>query len=105
MIRGDGISQQQQRSSVADIGGPLRYSQEFTTNGTLRWDDVHTLNVRVDYRRPIGPVDFIAFVDILNLYGSSASDEREFNSATGELIEDGGETTPLLGIRFEKTWQ
>ena len=90
---------------LADIGGPLRFSKESISNGTLRWDDFHQLNVRVDYRRPLGPVDFIAFLDVLNVYGSSTSDEREFNAATGELKLDDGETTPLIGIRFEKTWQ
>ena len=50
------------------------------------------------------PVDFIAFLDVLNVLGSSASDEREFNSATGELKLDDEGPTPLIGIRFEKTW-
>ncbi len=89
---------------LADIGGPLRYSQEFASNGTLRWDDFHQLNMRVDYRYPLGPVDLISFVDIINVYGSAASDQREFNAATGELQVDDDGPTPLIGIRFEKTW-
>ncbi len=89
---------------LADIGGPLRFSQESISNGTLRWDDYHQLNARVDYRRAVGPVDFIAFLDVLNVYASPPSDEREFNAATGELIEDDEGPTPLIGIRFEKTW-
>ena len=88
---------------LADIGGPVRFSQESISNGTLRWDDYHSLNVRVDYRRPLGFVDFIAFLDIVNLYGSETSDVREFNSVTGKLTSD-GEATPLIGVRFEKTW-
>jgi hypothetical protein len=90
---------------LADIGGPLRYSEESISNGTLRWDDYHQLNIRADYRRPLGPVDFIAFLDVLNVYGSPPSDQREFNSATGELKKDDEGVTPLIGIRFEKTWQ
>jgi len=90
---------------LAGIGGPLRFSQEFISNGTLRWDDFHELNVRVDYRRPLGPVDFIAFLDVLNIYGASPPDEREFNPVTGVLKRDDGEATPLIGIRFEKTWR
>ena len=90
---------------LANIGGPLRYSQEYISNGTLRWDDYHNLNVRVDYRRSIGPVDFIAFLDVLNIYGAPPTDEREFNSATGTLKKDDEGPTPLIGIRFEKTWQ
>ncbi|WP_168204077.1 TonB-dependent receptor [Aliikangiella coralliicola] len=89
---------------LASVGGPLRYSQEFTTNNTLRWDDFHTLNARLDYRRPFDSFDFIAFIDVLNVYGSSATDEREFNPITGELKEEEGETIPIIGIRFEKTW-
>ncbi len=89
---------------LAGIGGPLRYSQEFVSNGTLRWDDFHQLNVRADYRYPVGPVDLIGFIDIINVYGSAASDQREFNAATGELQKDDEGPTPLIGIRFEKTW-
>ena len=91
-------------NALADIGGPVRFSQEFISNGTLSWDDYHSLNVRVDYRRPLGFVDFIAFLDVVNLYGSESSDVREFNSVTGNLTSD-GEVTPLIGVRFEKTWQ
>lgn len=90
---------------LADIGGPLRFSEESISNGTLRWDDYHQLNIRADYRRPLGPVDFIAFIDVLNVYSSPPSDEREFNSVTGELQEDDEGATPLIGIRFEKTWR
>lgn len=90
---------------LADIGGPLRFSEESISSGTLRWEDYHQLNIRADYRRPLGPVDFIAFLDVLNVYGSPPSDEREFNSATGELTEDDEGATPLIGIRFEKTWR
>ncbi|MCY4011119.1 MAG: TonB-dependent receptor [Gammaproteobacteria bacterium] len=89
---------------LAGIGGPLRYSQEFVSNNTARWDDFHTLNVRLDYRRPVGPVDLVAFLDILNVYGGSATDELEFNPATGTIAADDGDVFPLIGIRFEKTW-
>lgn len=90
---------------LAPIGGPLRYSQEFVTNNTARWDAFHTLNVRIDYRRPVGAVDLIGFLDILNLYGGSSSDELEFNPATGLVVSDDEEDPfPLIGIRFEKTW-
>ena len=90
---------------LRDDGGPLRYSQEFITNNTMRWDDYHQLDLRVDYRRPLGPVDLIAFVDVLNVYGSATSDEREFNPVTGEFKVDDGEPTPLIGLRVEKTWK
>jgi hypothetical protein len=90
---------------LAAAGGPLRYSQEFTTDNTLRWEAYNSINARVDYRRPLGPVHFIAFFDVLNVFASAPSDEREFNSTTGELKAEDGEAIPFFGIRFEKTWQ
>ncbi len=90
---------------LAGIGGPLRYAREFTGHNTRRWDDFHTLNMRLDYRRPIGPVDMIAFLDILNVYGAASTDEQEFDTATGNLVVEGeGEIFPLIGLRFEKSW-
>lgn len=89
---------------LADLGGPLRFSQESITNNTLRWDDYHTLNARVDYRTPAGPFDLVAFLDVLNVYGGSTTDEQEFNSATGTVVVDDGEALPLIGLRIEKTW-
>ena len=89
---------------LAALGGPLRYSQEFVTRNTARWDDFHTLNVRVDYRRSVGPVDMVAFVDILNIYGAAETDELEFNPVTGAVVSGDSEPIPLLGLRFEKTW-
>ena len=83
---------------LAGVGGPLRYAREYTGNNTQRWDDVHTLNMRVDYRRPIGPVDMIAFLDILNVYGGTDTDEEKFSTDAENII-------PLIGLRFEKTWQ
>ena len=83
---------------LAGAGGPLRHAHEYTGNNTQRWDDVHTLNMRVDYRRPIGQVDMIAFLDILNVYGGTDTDEEKFSTDAENII-------PLIGLRFEKTWQ
>ena len=90
---------------LGSMGGPLRYAREFTGHNTRRWDDFHTLNMRLDYRRPIGPVDVIAFLDVLNVYGAATTDEQEFDTATGQLVVEGdGEIFPLIGLRFEKSW-
>jgi len=89
---------------LAAIGGPLRFSQEFISNNTLRWEDFHRLNLRLDYRRPVGSFDLVAYFDVLNVYGSSTTDEREFVSHTGELLNDDGEILPLIGVTFERTW-
>ena len=89
---------------LAGLGGPLRFSREHVTNNTARWDDFHALNARVDYRRPVGPADLVAFLDVLNVYGAPATDELEFNPATGSSVVEDGETVPLIGIRFERSW-
>lgn len=90
--------------NVFGIQGPRRFSQEIVRNNNLRWDSFHTLNVRGDYRRSLGDVDLVAFLDILNVYGNFATDVQEFNPTTGGAVLDDGEPIPLIGIRFEKTW-
>ena len=87
-----------------EASGRLRFSREYTGNNTKRWGAFHTLNARIDYRRPVGPIDVVAFLDVLNVYGSAATDEQEFNTATGTLTEVEGGIFPLIGLRFEKTW-
>jgi hypothetical protein len=62
------------------------------------------LNVRVDYRRPLGPVDLVAFLDIVNLYGADNSDALEFDPRRGVNVVESGEMTPFIGLRFERTW-
>ncbi|MCG8434884.1 MAG: TonB-dependent receptor, partial [Gammaproteobacteria bacterium] len=89
---------------VLGPGEPLRFSRETTLQNVNRRDDFILLNVRIDYRRRIGPVDIIAFLDVLNLTGASSSDEEEFNPRSGDVVEEEGETTPLIGLRFERTW-
>ena len=89
---------------VLGPGQPLRYSKEITRQNVHRADDFSLLNVRVDYRRPIGPVDLIAFLDVVNLYGASNSDSVEFDPRRGINVEESGEVTPLIGLRFERTW-
>ena len=83
---------------------PVRYSQERTALNVDRGDAFHSLDVRVDYRRPIGPVDLVLFVDVLNLYGGPAGLQPEFNILTGEIIDEEEETLPLLGFTVEYAW-
>jgi hypothetical protein len=83
---------------------PVRYSQERTALNVDRGDAFHSLDVRVDYRRPIGPVDLVLFVDVLNLYGGPAGLQPEFNILTGEIIDEEEETLPLLGLTVEYAW-
>ena len=60
--------------------------------------------MRVDYRRSFGPVDAIAFADLVNVTGANTSEEAEFNIGRGTVVEDGVELQPLLGMRFERSW-
>ncbi len=83
---------------------PVRYSQERTALNVDRGEAFHSLDVRVDYRRPLGPVDLVLFVDVLNLYGGPAGLQREFNILTGEIIDEEEETLPLLGFIVEYAW-
>jgi hypothetical protein len=83
---------------------PVRYSQERTALNVDRGEAFHSLDVRVDYRRPIGPVDLVLFVDVLNVYGGPAGLQPEFNTLTGEIIDEEEETLPLLGLIVEYAW-
>jgi hypothetical protein len=83
---------------------PVRYSQERFGLNTERGDAFHSLDVRVDYRRPIGPVDLVLFADVLNLYGGPAGLQPEFNILTGEIVDEEEETLPLLGLTIEYAW-
>jgi outer membrane receptor for ferrienterochelin and colicin len=83
---------------------PVRYSQERTALNVDRGDAFHSLDVRVDYRRPIGPVDLVLFADVLNVYGGPAGLQPEFNILTGEIVDEEEETLPLLGLIVEYAW-
>lgn len=83
---------------------PVRYSQERFDLNAERGAAFHSLDVRVDYRRPVGPVDLVLFADVLNLYGGPAGLQPEFNILTGEVIEEEEETLPLLGLIVEYAW-
>ncbi|HET6564155.1 MAG TPA: TonB-dependent receptor, partial [Xanthomonadales bacterium] len=89
---------------LSDLGGPTRYSREFTTNNTVRGSSFNTLDIRVDYRVPLGSFDFVAFLDLLNATGSVTTDELEFDPASGILYEEDGEVFPFIGLILEKSW-
>ena len=83
---------------------PVRYSQERFDLNSERGDAFHSLDIRVDYRRPIGPVDLVLFADVLNVYGGPAGLQPEFNILTGEIVDEEEETLPLLGLTIEYAW-
>jgi len=91
-------------SDVLGAGQPLRYSKELTQQNALRLDDSHSLNIRVDYRLPLGPVDLVAFLDVINVYGGPDGGSQEFDPRRGVIVEDEGEALPIIGLIFERSW-
>jgi hypothetical protein len=83
---------------------PVRFSREITETNVDRADAFHSLDLRVDYRRPIGPVDFVLFLDILNVYGGPSGEAPEHNVLRGDEISDNEDPLPLLGLIFEYAW-
>lgn len=91
-------------SDVLGAGEPLRYSKELTQPNALRLDDSHSLNIRVDYRRNLGPVDLVAFLDVINVYGGPSGGSQEFDPRRGVIVADEGEALPIIGLIFERSW-
>ena len=91
-------------SDVLGPGQPLRFSKALTARNAERLDDYHSLNLRIDYRRPLGPVDLVAFVDVINVYGGPSNSSREFDPRRGIIVDDDGEALPLIGLIFERSW-
>ncbi len=89
---------------VLGPGQPLRFSKELTEKNALRLEDYHSLNIRVDYRRPIGPVDLVAFIDVINVYGGPGSNSQEFDPRRGVNVVEENDAFPIIGIIFERTW-
>jgi hypothetical protein len=89
---------------VLGPGEPLRYSKELAEQNALRLEDYHSLNIRVDYRRPIGPVDLVAFIDVINVYGGPGANTQEFDPRRGVNIVEENDAFPIIGLIFERTW-
>lgn len=91
-------------SDVLGAGQPLRYSKELTERNALRLDNYHSLNIRADYRRTFGPVDLVAFLDVINVYGGPGGGSREFDPRRGVVVSDEGEAFPIIGLILEHSW-
>lgn len=89
---------------VLGPGQPLRYSKEITARNVGRKSGSGSLNLRVDYRRALGPVDVTAFLDVINVTSSSSSDDTEFDYRRGIEVKDDSEAEPLIGLRFDYAW-
>ncbi|MDJ0905984.1 MAG: carboxypeptidase regulatory-like domain-containing protein [Woeseiaceae bacterium] len=89
---------------VLGPGQPLRYSKELTRTNTQRLENYHSLNVRVDYRRELGWVDLIAFIDVINAYGGPGANSQEFDPRNGINVVEDNEAFPIFGLIFERAW-
>ena len=85
-------------------GQPLRFSKELTRQNARQLEDYHSLNIRVDYRRPLGPVDLVTFVDVINVYGGPGANSEEFDPRRGVIIDEDDGAFPIIGLIFERTW-
>ena len=56
-----------------------------------------------DYRRPLGPVDLVAFVDVINVYGGPGANSLEFDPRRGVNVLDENDAFPIVGLIFERT--
>ena len=89
---------------VLGAGQPFRYSKELTRTNALRLENYHSLNIRVDYRRELGWVDLIAFIDVINVYGGPGTNSLEFDPRNGVNIVEENEAFPIFGLIFERAW-
>jgi hypothetical protein len=89
---------------VLGPGQPFRYSKELTRTNALRLENYHSLNIRVDYRRELGWVDLIAFIDVINVYGGPGANSLEFDPRNGVNIVEENEAFPIFGLIFERAW-
>jgi hypothetical protein len=89
---------------VLGPGQPFRYSKELTRTNALRLENYHSLNIRVDYRRELGWVDLIAFIDVINVYGGPGANSLEFDPRNGINVVEENEAFPIFGLIFERAW-
>ena len=88
-------------SNVFNNPGMMRYSKEITGNNSGRLPDFHTWNIRVDYRKQLGDVAIVAFLDILNLYNRLNVNEERFIETTGTIDPKGFQILPSFGVKLE----
>ncbi|MEQ8508479.1 MAG: TonB-dependent receptor [Rhodospirillaceae bacterium] len=79
----------------------LRFSKEITTTNTERLRDFHALNIRIDYRRQIGGVSVITFLDVINAYGRTNIDSLEFDERRGVNVFGDLNVFPQIGLKLE----
>ena len=60
--------------------------------------------VRREFPTPIGPVDLVAFIDVINVYGGPGAGSQEFDPRRGVNVAEEEEAFPIIGLIFERSW-
>lgn len=78
-----------------------RFSKELTADNVSRLRDYHSLNLRIDYRRRVGGVTLVTFLDLINAYGRNNVSSLEWDEKRGvNVIGDFG-VFPQIGLKAE----
>ena len=89
----------------ASVPYMLRYSRETIANNVNRLPAFHSLTLRADYHRRFGPLNVIAFLDFVNVYGRKNSNALEWDERRGVNVLEGlDDALPYLGVKFEYSW-
>ena len=79
----------------------VRFSKELTANNVNRLKDYHALNFRIDYRRRVGSVTLVTFLDVINAYGRNNVSSLQWDERRGvNVIGDFG-VFPQIGLKLE----
>lgn len=80
----------------------LRYSMEKFDHNSDRYNDFHSLNLRIDYRKQFtNHLAIVAFIDILNLYDNENTIAERLIEYTGKIEKESMSMVPTIGIKLE----
>lgn len=85
------------------VGDPerMRYSAEITQRNADRLPDFHALTVRADYRRQIGRLGVVTFLELDNVYNRMNTWDSRFSELTGSEKGLGLGVMGNLGLKLE----
>lgn len=89
-------------SNIFNDPAKMRYSKEITSKNTLRYNDFHSLNMRVDYRHQFAAnLAVIAYLDLLNAYDQNNQLADLFIETTGKNDFESLSFMPTFGVKIE----
>jgi hypothetical protein len=88
-------------ADVLDDPAMPRYAKEVVGANGDRLPDFHSLNIRLDWRKQLGRVALVSFVDIVNVYNYLNVNETRFLPLTGLEDARGFEILPTMGTKIE----